>query len=161
MEEKNKGFSFSGFLNAANKSIIFKVFATAVLLYLISCAIQPNYLSGKYLSNTLVTASFLGLIAVGQTLVILTGGIDLSVVITMNLAAVITTKMQNENQLLLICVLLGVGILIGALNAVGVVFLEVPPIVMTLAMQSIVTSAMYLYTNGISEGAAPEWLRFL
>lgn len=156
MEKQNKT---GNLFKTLGSSVIAKVFMTAILLYIFSGIVQPNYFSYKYLSNTLVTASFLGLLTVGQSLVILTGGIDLSIVITMNLAAVITSKLAGGSLLYLLLVLLATGIVIGALNAFGIVFLKVPPIVMTLAMQSIVTSAMYLYTNGIAEGAAPKVIK--
>ena len=161
MKEKTTAQPSAGWKEKLRGSAVAKVYLTTVLLYVVTCILQPNYFSGKYISDTLVTASFLGVLAIGQPLVILPGGIDLSIIVTFNLAAVITTSMQNDNQLLLIAVLLGVSILIGLINGLGVVFLDVPPIVMTLAMQSILWSVVYLYTNGLANGAAPDWLRFL
>lgn len=148
-------------LNALKASTVAKVYLSALLLFIVSCILQPNYFSYKYVSDTLVAASFLGILCIGQTLVILTGGIDLSIIVTFNLAAVIATNMQHRNQLLLMLILAVVSVAIGVINGIGVAVLEVPPIVMTLAMQSILWSAVYLYTNGLAKGAAPAWVRAL
>jgi len=162
MMDANKNIvGIKGIINKANGSVLVKVYLATVILYAVSCIIQPNYLSWKYIMDTLVAASFLGIMCVGQTLVILTGGIDLSIAVTFNLAAVITASMQNENQLLMIGILLLTGVVIGLINGLGVVFLDVPPIVMTLAMQSILLSAVYLYTKGLADGASPKWVRFI
>lgn len=161
MKEKSASPALGSWMDKLKNSTVAKVYLTTLLLYVVTCILQPNYFSGQYISNTLVSASILGILAIGQTLVILTGGIDLSIIVTFNLAAVITTSMQNSNPLQLVVILLAVSILIGLVNGLGVVFLDVPPIVMTLAMQSILWSAVYLYTNGLASGAAPDWVRFL
>lgn len=161
MNTENTGSWITTIKNHCKNSLILKVYLTTIALYVVSCLLQPNYLSWKYISDTFVTASFLGIMGIGQTLVILTGGIDLSIVVTFNLAAVITTNMQHANQAELVLLLIGISVVIGVINGIGVVFLDVPPIVMTLAMQSILWSVVYLYTNGLASGAAPAWVRWL
>ena len=112
--------------------------------------------------STLVLASFLGVLSIGQTFAILLGGIDLSLIVTFNLAAVmITANVNNPNQVLVFIAILAVCAIIGLINGLGITLLKVTPIVMTLAMQSILTTFLYLYTNGMASGKSPEWLRFI
>ena len=129
-------------------------------VYAVSCILQPNYLSAKYLVDTLVMASILGILALGQTFVILTGGIDLSIIWTMNLAAVIVCMFQysGRNPVLAVLAALTVSAAIGIFNGIGVAFLEIPPMVMTLATQSIVYSITMVYTDGNARGQSPEYI---
>lgn len=140
-----------------------KVYLTMLGVYAVSCIIQPNYFSGVYVENMLVMASILGILALGQTFVILTGGIDLSIIWTMNLAAVIVCAYQyyGRSPLLAVLMALAVSAAVGVFNGVGVSILEVPPMVMTLATQSIVYSITMVYTDGNARGISPEWLRWL
>jgi ribose transport system permease protein len=144
------------------QSNLFKVYFMMIALFVISCLIQPNYFSYGHMMRLLVIASFLGILAMGQTLVILTGGIDLSLTFILNLAAVMMTQIsvQHGGAIAAVVVML-VGIGVGALNGLGVTFLKIPPMVMTLAMSSILKSASYVYTNGTPKGEAPEWLQYL
>lgn len=144
-------------------STVAKVYLSMLGVYAASCALQPNYLSVTYLVDTLVMASILGILALGQTLVILTGGIDLSIIWTMNLAAVIICAFQyyGRNPVLAILAALAVSVVIGIFNGIGVSLLEIPPMVMTLATQSIVYSITMVYTDGNARGEAPGWLRWL
>jgi ribose transport system permease protein len=154
--------NFSAIYKFLSQSLTLKIYLLAVLLYFVSCIIQPNYLSGSYFMSTLVLASFLGVLSIGQTLVILLGGIDLSIIITFNLAAVmITANVDNPNQFLVVVMVLLVCAFIGLINGLGITLLKVTPIVMTLAMQSILTTVLYLYTDGMARGKSPEWLRFI
>ena len=150
-------------LDRIKGSIIIKVYLSMLGVYAVSCILQPNYLSAKYLVDTLVMASILGILALGQTIVILTGGIDLSIIWTMNLAAVIVCMFQysGRNPVLAVLAALTVSAAIGIFNGIGVAFLEIPPMVMTLATQSIVYSITMVYTDGNARGQSPEWLRWL
>ena len=60
---------------------------------------HPGFLSAANLRNQLVLASFLGIAAAGQTILILTGGIDLSIAWNLNFSAILLTKLAaNENS---------------------------------------------------------------
>ncbi|MDF2760441.1 MAG: inner-rane translocator, partial [Thermomicrobiales bacterium] len=68
-----------------------------ILILLAAAAIRaPGFVSGPNLSQQLVLASYLGIIAGGQTLVILTGGIDLSIGWNLNLAAILLTQLSEQ-----------------------------------------------------------------
>jgi ribose/xylose/arabinose/galactoside ABC-type transport system permease subunit len=97
-------------------------------------------LNPENLVNIVKNASFTGMIAVGMTFVLLTGGIDLSVGSTMYLAALSGGYAMiywgfDIIPALLIAMLIGVGI--GALNGLGVVALRIIPFMVTLGMQVI------------------------
>ncbi|MEV0640033.1 ABC transporter permease [Streptomyces sp. NPDC050619] len=100
------------------------------------------------------TASFLGIVAVGQTLVVMMSGIDLSVSGVVALSAVVCAKVAGEGGGAAgITAALVLSALVGAVNAAGVVWLRVPPLVMTLATGTIISGALLVYTNGSPSSA--------
>ena len=77
------------------KSNGFRIAAMILALYLISGILEPNYLQPSHIMSVLVLCSFLGIICIGQTLVILTGGADLSIAYSVTFTACVfaqTTK---------------------------------------------------------------------
>ena len=96
------------------------------------------------------TASFLGIVAVGQTLVVLMSGIDLSVSGVVALSAVVCAQVSGTAG---IFVALGISTLVGVVNAAGVTFLRLPPMVMTLATGTIIAGGLLVYTNGSPKSA--------
>ncbi|MGW0580672.1 ABC transporter permease [Streptomyces sp. NPDC002920] len=100
------------------------------------------------------TASFLGIVAVGQTLVVMMSGIDLSVSGVVALSAVVCAKVASgSGGATGIAVALLLCALVGAVNAAGVVWLRVPPMVMTLATGTILSGALLVYTDGSPSSA--------
>jgi ribose transport system permease protein len=147
-------FSFK----TAAKSSLFRVLLMIIALYLISGILEPNYFRPEHIMQILVLCCFLGIICVGQTLVILTGGADLSVAYTVTLSACVfgqTTKATGSG-LIGFAAALAVGFLIGLFKGVGVARLKITPMVMTLATNSILMSATFLYTQGQLKGSSPE-----
>ncbi|PLT29398.1 ABC transporter permease [Peribacillus deserti] len=141
---------------------VLKIYVTMVSIYIISGIIQPQYFAVDHVMQLLVIASFLGIAAIGQTLVVLSGGLDLSIAYTLNLGAVIMTQVSIEHGgVAAFAAVLAAGIFIGAFNGIGISYLNISPIIMTLAMSSILKSITYVYSNGNPKGASPDWLRFL
>lgn len=100
------------------------------------------------------SASYLGIIAIGQTLVVTMGGIDLSVSGVVPLAAVVCAQVASDSGAAAgIVAALAVSALVGALNAGGIVYLRLPPIVMTLASGTILSGVLLIYTNGQPKSA--------
>ncbi len=148
-----------------------KGISQVTLVYLIVLAfiplsrlISPAFPSTDQVENILVLGSFLAIVAFGQGLVILTGGIDLSVAAIITASAVfmsaITGAMGNS-ALVGVLLTLGVGILIGLFNGIGVAYLKIPPFIMTLATGVMATSILLGQTNGSPSGASPPVLREL
>ena len=135
----------------------------AVLLILVGGIINPGFLHLNHLLNILSLSSFLGIVVLAQTLVILSGGegIDLSVGSIISLSTVIASQVidgRNANLLPAALLVLGVGFVIGLVNGAGVAFLRIPPLVMTLAMASVVQGIALVYTQGQPKGRASDLL---
>lgn len=120
----------------------------------------PNFLSPLHLSSMGQTAAYVGVIAIGETLVLLLGGIDLSVPYTINLTAVLLAGFQfdgmSQNRDIATVLLIGAGI--GLANGVGVALLDISPLVMTLGMNSVLQGVSLLYSHGSPQGQAPPFV---
>jgi ribose transport system permease protein len=100
--------------------------------------------------NVLEQATPLALVSLGQTLVIITGGIDLSVGSMVSLASVLLSGIANGDPTMMwvaIAVILGVGILVGLINAATSIYLGVHPLIVTLGMGAILQGLTLLYTQ--------------
>ena len=95
------------------------------------------FLTPKQLSTTFLYAAVLGLIAAGQTLVMLTGGVDLSVATTATAAAFMVSRLGSHGAAAAILGALAVGLAIGLLNGVGVAIFRVNPLIMTLGVSTV------------------------
>jgi ribose transport system permease protein len=123
----------------------------AIALFAIGAVVRPGFASVDSIESVLVVASFVGLVAAGQTFVVLIGGIDLSVPWILNAAAIlmVTSSLgQNERAALGLVLTLGMGAAVGATNGIGVAVFGVPAVVMTLAMNGIMEGL----TLGLSAG---------
>src|SRR5918998_4889161 len=132
-----------------------------ILILLAAAAIRaPGFVSGSNLSQQLVLASYLGIIAGGQTLVILTGGIDLSIAWNLNLAAILLTQLSQQMPIFWAAVAaLGCAALVGLINGLGIAYLRIPSLVMTLGMNAVLAGVTLVYTNGSPQGDAPQFSR--
>ena len=124
-----------------------------VVLVLVTGAIQPNYLSVKGLRNTALFAAPLGIMAAAQMILMLTGGIDLSVaMIATGAAYVAANQSPNGAVIAIVCGLL-VGLIAGATNGLGVGVFRVNPLIMTLAMGAILLGLFTSWAQTIFQGA--------
>src|SRR6478609_549669 len=139
-------------LFARNRTLVI-AFALILVLLIVSGIRQPGFLSVNNLRQQFVLATFLGTVAAGQTLVILTGGIDLSVAWNLNFAAILFTQTiggsQDAGRIALGTVLaLLAGTAVGVVNGLGIAFLRIPSLVMTLGMNTVMLGLTLVYTNG-------------
>ncbi len=96
-------------------------------------------------------AGLLGLVSAGQTLVIVAGGIDLSVGSLITLSAVVTTQTMHAYHLpfpMAVCCGLLASLVFGFMSGVGVGYVKIPPLIMTLASSTIAKGASLLVTGG-------------
>lgn len=145
------------------KSQVLVAFLVAVGLFLVGQVISSGFGSFSNVMNILSLSSFLGIIALGQTLVILSGGegIDLSLGAIISLSAVVASQLLNGNDVSLAWVVpLGVamGLVLGLANGVGVSYFKIPPLIMTLAMASVIQGIALIYTDGQPKGMASPLL---
>jgi len=148
---------------ASNRSILF-AYAGAIALFAATSAFSSGFASANHVRILLIQASFIGIVALGQTFVILGGGIDLSIPWTLNGAAILITLFADGSNGPLwwaIPLVLGLGATVGLINGVGIAFLGVSPIIMTLGMNVILSGALLLYTNGSPTASAPPAIESL
>jgi ribose transport system permease protein len=124
--------------------------------------VDPGFQSLENVWSVATAASFIAVAAAGQGLVILTGGIDLSVPWVMTLGGILLTGWTNGDNGALIWafpLVLVVGAAIGAANGAGVTVLGMAPVIVTIAMNSIAQGIVLVSTKGTPKGSAPPLLR--
>ena len=125
---------------------------------------SDRFLSGQNFSLILQQVMVIGVIAIGQTLIILTAGIDLSCGMAMALGSIIMTKFATALGLNpAVAVLAGilVCVLIGYVNGMLVTRVRLPAFIVTLGMLNIVFAITQLYSNGQTVTDIPESMLFL
>lgn len=138
------------------------VLAMLVLVFIGLTFASEFFLTGRNLSNVARQISVVGIVALGQALVIIAGGIDLSVGSVIGLAAVTgaivsaTTGMPSLG----IAGAIGIGMVIGFANGVLITKLRINPFITTLGTLSIARGAALLITNGNPQ-RFDNWAAFL
>lgn len=122
-------------------------YALCAVLFVIGTLHSSGFASHSSIDQMLVFASFVGFAALGQTLVILAGGLDLSVPWLMAFGGVELSRLAGSGVPggLGIAIVVAIGVLIGLANGIGITMLGVAPIVMTLAVGGLVEA----YLTGI------------
>ncbi len=140
-------------------------FACIVLLLVVGSVYSTSFLSPEYLLQQLKVASFLGVIATGMMLVILLGQIDLSVPWVVAVGAMMACAAAAHGTAgLVLAIPFGIlcGVAIGVVNGIGVAYLRIPSMIVTLATNAVAQGLMVLYTGGFSPqdsaSAAMRWL---
>jgi ribose transport system permease protein len=126
----------------------------ALVLICVGMALAPREISGPFTSyNNIFNISrnfaFIAIIALGQTAVIITGGIDLSVGSIMGVVGIVLGLMMDAGHGFAVStiVALGVALLCGAINGYLIAYLKLSPFVVTLGMLSIARSAALVVSN--------------
>jgi ribose transport system permease protein len=140
-------------------------FGCIVLVLLVGSLYSSSFLSPQYLLQQLKVASFLGVIATGAMIVILLGQIDLSVpwvVAAGGMMATAATGWGPVGEVLAIPVGVGSGIALGLISGIGVAFLRIPSMVVTLAMNAVAQGLMIVHTGGFSpQDSSSPAMRFI
>lgn len=128
--------------------------ACVVLLLLVGSLYSSNFLSPQYLLLQLQIASFLGIVATGSMLVILLGGIDLSVpwVVTVGgiMSAAAAGWWGEAGSMLAIPFGIGCGALLGLFNGIGTAYLRVPSMIFTLGVNAVAQGLIVVQTGGFA-----------
>ena len=134
------------------------IWLLAVVVFVISPLIAPGSVTASGLTAMLPFAGVMAIAALGQTLVITHGGIDLSVPGVMAIAAVYVTKLAQDGQLpTVVCVVLGIaaGAVSGLVIGVAVVRFSVAAFVASLAVNSLLTGLVLVLSSGFPGTADP------
>ncbi|MEX6506436.1 ABC transporter permease [Jiella sp. M17.18] len=135
-----------------------------VVLILAAIAYNPHFASWGNVRAQLQIATFIGIIAIGQTLVILTGQIDLSVPWNLTFSSILMATLYGEGYGVVVAVgaALLVGAAVGLVNAIGVAVFRLHSLVWTLGMNALLEGATMVYTNGQPpDSTIPGFIRFL
>ena len=116
------------------------------------------FLTPKQVSTTFLYAAVLGLIAAGQTLVMLTGGVDLSVATTATTGAFMISSYGTHGAAVAILVALAAGLGIGLANGIGVAVFRVNPLIMTLGVSTITLGYLTIYSQKRFVSLVPDFV---
>ena len=158
MENKEKGIlkKFSNWFLEKQESSIILILILFVLL--VEC-VNPKFLSSSNLFNVLRATGFSLIVVVGMSLVLITGGLDLSVGSVYALGALICGMACAQwNIPVAIAILMGTltGVIIGAVNGLLIVKTGIPPLIVTLGMQYIARGLVSVLTKGIPIYPLPD-----
>lgn len=128
------------------------------LLMVVFAAIEPNFVSTANIRNVLISASLLGILATGQTIVVITGGFDLSVARNAVVTGMVLALLVGVGPVLAILGALAVAVATGFVNGVLISGAKVNPFVVTLGMYTVLGSVALLLNNGGSISGMPNWL---
>lgn len=135
---------------------ILTIFTIFVALFVLARILQPNFWTIWHLQFMLWNLSLMGILAVAQTVVILSGGIDMSTGAIYFFASSVCGALTGATGdfLLPFVVALLLGLMLGAINGIGVAKLKVPPIIMTLGMLVFLTGAAFIIIGPAPKGGA-------
>ena len=126
--------------------------------------ITKGTISPSHLLNIVRQAAPLGIVAMGQTIVLLVGGLDLSVGATMSMVNLVSASImmgENGNILTAVVVSLSLCLVIGIVNGFIISHFKMQPFLVTMAMQLIIEGGYYIYTKGIAKGSIADGFRII
>ncbi len=126
-------------------------------------AVHKSFLSARNFTNIVRQISVVGICAVGMTMVILTGGIDLAIGSVIGITSAIAAVMMSGGLpiWLAAAAALALGVAIGFVNSTCINYLKIPPMITTLAMMISQRGAVYLITGGMPVYGIPESFKVL
>src|SRR6266568_1996071 len=133
------------------------VASAAVLLG--AALVVPKFYEPGNLTVVAIQAAVLGIVAVGQMLVLLVAGLDLSVNAVLGLGAVIVISNQQGFSAVTVLEALGIAVGVGLTNGLLVAWRKVPPFIATFGMLIFIGGTRLAYTHGQASGNVPAWLR--
>lgn len=137
------------------------VWVATILLLLVSLVVAPNSLSSNSIDGLLSFSAVLMVVAAGQTLVVQQRGLDLSIPGVITLCAMVLPIFMTRTGAplwLAVLVTLAVGCVVGLANGLLVTRVGITPLIVTLAMNSILVGAVLFYTNQRPSASAPQQL---
>lgn len=141
----------------------FTVLGLIVVLMVIFSLSTEKFMSVSNLSNLLLQLSGVAISAIGMTMVIITGGIDVSVGSILGMASVVAGKLLMAGSSVIVVILsaIATGFGIGILNGIIISYGNVPPIIVTLGMMSMMRALMYQVLGGRWVSGIPPDIRII
>lgn len=146
---------------ARRNSAILLSYLVVLVLFIAGTLHSADFAGKSHIRDIIVFSSFIGIAGLGQTMCILTGGIDLSVPWTLTGSAVLTSIIAAGDssklpQAILLVLVLAVGV--GLFNGIGIAYAGVPPIIMTLGTNGALQGLLLVYTGGGFSSSPPAAL---
>lgn len=160
LSTKTKKNSRQSFKQFCSKNLIIVAFI-AICLFL--TIMSPRFLTVKNLLNVLIQSTTMGVVAVGMTFVIVTGGIDLSVGAVVALGAALGAGAMRSGVPFGISIILiiGIGTLFGLIQGFLISYVKMPAFIATLGGMSIGRGIMMVYLQGRTISGVPLEFQFL
>ena len=138
-------------------------FLTLIVLFVALAVASPNFLTPTNLSSVARQTAVINIMSLGMTIIIISGGIDLSVGAILAFAGVAGTMAMAGGVPIPVGVLIGVvtGLFWGLLNGLLITRLRLPPFIVTLGTLGIVRGATLILTNGLPVHNVPRGFAFL
>lgn len=139
-------------------------FVFFVIVFLFFSIFAKGFFKFDNIINVLRQLSVIGIVSVGMMMVILTGGIDLSVGSVIGTSATLAAYLMVKagiNMYIAALVAIGAGALIGLINGLLITKIDIPPLITTLATMTGCRGLAYIITRGIPIYGFPEGFSFL
>lgn len=140
------------------------IYIALLLVLIVARFLSPAFYQSTNIFNMLRQASALGILSVGQTIVMIGGGIDLSVAATMQLTTIGVAELSKGGGMhvgLAVVIVLILSALVGLINGWMVTRFKVPPFVATLFVGAVITGIRLVYTKATPSGVLPPAIRVL
>ena len=133
-----------------NQINVYRSVLILIVICIFASILSDSFLSIANLFNVIKQITVAGIVGCGMTFVILTGGIDLSVGSIVGLSGAIAAGIMAStgNAVLAVLAALGIGILCGAANGFFVAQCDIPPLIATLGMMTLLRGCVLVYTKG-------------
>ncbi len=154
------------FLRKVLKDKVVISYIIVVALFVIGQIAVPGFSSFNHIMTVLQTSFFLGMLCLGQTIVVISGkeGIDLSVGPMLTVGVISSSAIimgRDANFLTALVAVLLLGFVLGLVNGVGVSYLGIAPLIMTLAWGIVMEGALLFMTGGFPPGRASPLLQLI
>jgi len=150
------------FASAYGRSLV--AYGVVALLWIVASWLLPGFGVYPHLRYIVELAAVIGLVGVGQTIAVIGGGIDLAVSAVITVTALVLPMVSFEADVTglgAIVLSLAVAAAIGAINGLGIGYLGLPPLIMTLAMATILQGLLVLIAGGSAisvSNATLDWI---
>jgi len=140
-------------MKSQSKDILQKygVVSILIILFIFFSIKSPTFLSVGNIFNILRQTSVTGIIALGMTIVMLTGGIDLSSGAVVGISSIVCSYfMVNTGMNYVVAIIISIltGCLVGIINGFLITYIKIPPLIATLGTQTAIRGICFIVTNG-------------
>lgn len=147
MKKDNKSF-----LSKLTESRNFGLVMVLIVIVIIAAIVTPTLFQPKTFIGMIQNNAVFGILAIAEMLVIITGGIDISIGAILAFVGVCTTRLQADNptvpSIVWVLVALGLGLLCGLLNGILIGYLHIVPMIATLGTMYIYRGLAFLVSGG-------------